>query len=113
MARGDASSLYVPEEFGGIPSVENLHAYVQREIRRIAAAFAFGSARHFDMLSVAPAKPRDGDVAFADGVLWNPGSGQGAYIFYGGTWHTLGGGVGPPGPAGAATMLRMFLVAGA
>lgn len=37
-----------------------------------------------------PSKPRDGDVVFADGVDWNPGSGQGYYGYYGAAWHFLG-----------------------
>ena len=92
MARGDASGLYVPEEFSGTPTLENLYAYLQREIRRISAAVSFGAARHLDEQSVAPAKPRDGDVAFADGTLWNPGSGRGPYMFWAGTWHSMAGG---------------------
>lgn len=35
-------------------------------------------------------KPRDGDVVFADGTNWNPGSGKGFYGFYNGTYHFLG-----------------------
>ena len=28
-----------------------------------------------------PAKPRDGDIRYADGANWNPGSGQGIYVY--------------------------------
>ena len=38
----------------------------------------------------APAKPRDGEVRFANGTTWNPGSGAGVYAFYGSTWNKLG-----------------------
>ena len=38
----------------------------------------------------APLKPRDGNVAFADGTNWNPGSGKGFYGYYSGAWHFLG-----------------------
>jgi len=37
-----------------------------------------------------PSKPRDGDVVFADGTDWDPGSGQGYYGYYAATWHFLG-----------------------
>jgi len=38
---------------------------------------------------VEPTKKRDGDIVFADGTEWDPGDGQGAYIYYGGAWHKL------------------------
>lgn len=41
-------------------------------------------------LNVAPDKPRDGLIAKADGTNWNPGSGEGVYCYYGGSWHLLG-----------------------
>jgi len=37
-----------------------------------------------------PGKPRDGDVRYADGTNWNPGStGEGIYAFFNGTWNKL------------------------
>ena len=36
-------------------------------------------------------KPRDGDMRYADGVDWNPGSGgEGLYAYYNNTWNRLG-----------------------
>lgn len=32
---------------------------------------------------VEPVKPQDGQLAFADGVSWDPGAGMGAYIYDG------------------------------
>lgn len=29
----------------------------------------------------APPKPRKGMIAYADGVAWNPGAGEGVYVF--------------------------------
>lgn len=37
----------------------------------------------------APARPRDGMIAFADGVAWNPGSGIGLYVYHSGTWNFI------------------------
>lgn len=37
-----------------------------------------------------PTKPRDGQIFFADGTDWNPGSGQGFYGYYAGAFHFLG-----------------------
>lgn len=33
----------------------------------------------FQVLRAAPAKYQAGDVVYADGVTWNPGSGEGLY----------------------------------
>lgn len=41
------------------------------------------------VLSVAPPKPRDGMVVFADGTNWNPGAGAGVYARVGGAWAKL------------------------
>lgn len=37
-----------------------------------------------------PPKPRLGMIVLADGSDWNPGAGQGAYIYYAGAWNKLG-----------------------
>ncbi len=37
-----------------------------------------------------PAKPRDGQIAYADGTNWDPGSGEGVYAFFNGVWNLLG-----------------------
>ena len=34
-------------------------------------------------------KPRDGDIRYADGTNWNPGSGIGIYAYIGGSWTKL------------------------
>ena len=34
-------------------------------------------------------KPRDGDIRYADGTNWNPGSGIGIYAYIGGAWTKL------------------------
>jgi hypothetical protein len=51
--------------------------------------------RHRDSLHkvwhVAPAKPREGMLVYADGTDWNPGSGAGYYVYYAGAWHPLSG----------------------
>lgn len=38
---------------------------------------------------VAPSNPREGMIVYADGVVWNPGSGPGSYEFTGGLWRPL------------------------
>ena len=34
-------------------------------------------------------KPRDGDIRYADGTNWNPGSGVGIYAYIGTAWTKL------------------------
>ena len=62
------------------------------ELKRVAEAMQ--SPNEFLILtplSVAPKKPRDGVVAMADGVNWNPsGGGAGFYGYYAGSWKKLG-----------------------
>ena len=38
----------------------------------------------------AASSPVDGLLAYADGSTWNPGSGEGAYMYYNSTWNYLG-----------------------
>lgn len=40
----------------------------------------------YDKKYAAPTKPRDGDVAYADGTYWNPGAGAGLYFYKISTW---------------------------
>lgn len=41
------------------------------------------------VLSGAPSSPQNGDIAYANGSSWNPGSGAGFYGYEGGTWVKL------------------------
>lgn len=41
---------------------------------------------YFKPLYVAPAKPRIGLVVYADGTSWNPGAGEGLYVFESTGW---------------------------
>lgn len=69
---------------------EQFRRWVEEELRKIASTFLLVSSGHIDVTYVPPAKPREGDIRLADGSTWNPGSGKGAYIYYGSAWHYLG-----------------------
>lgn len=43
-----------------------------------------------DTLYAAPNKYREGTVCLFDGVIFNPGSGNGVYVYRSGAWHFLG-----------------------
>ena len=61
---------------------KDLPAYLQSELDRISAIVNNIADGHFDTTNVAPSKPRAGDVRYADGTNFNPGSGgEGLYIY--------------------------------
>jgi hypothetical protein len=68
-----------------------LGRYVRSELERIAAEFR-PSLLQLDVLHVAPAKPREGMLIFADGTDLDPdASGDpGFYGYAGGAWVRLG-----------------------
>lgn len=70
-------------------SIGDLSEWIARELRRIAVAIAAVELGHLDKVDVAPTKPRDGDLRYADGTNWNPGGGAGIYWFNGTVWTKL------------------------
>ena len=70
---------------------EDIPAYLQTELDRISAIISNLADGHFDVSNVAPSKPRAGDIRYADGTNWNPGStGEGVYIYLStGAWSKL------------------------
>lgn len=76
---------------GNVPDdPAQLPRFLVAELESIRGAVMALSAGHLDKSHAAPDKPRDGDIRFADGTNWNPGSGQGIYAYYGAAWHLLG-----------------------
>lgn len=71
------------------PPQEYEPSYVQRELEKVEKAFDVQDVVRLAETAVAPAKPREGQLRFADGVNWNPGSGRGIYAFYSGVWNKL------------------------
>lgn len=74
----------VPGDVGELP------LFLEGELRRLWSAVQALAEGHLPKTHAAPAKPRDGDVRYADGTDWNPGSGEGAYIYYNAAWNKLG-----------------------
>jgi hypothetical protein len=62
--------------------------FLMEELRRISVAMDL--ILDIEKLNVAPDKPRDGMVRYADGTNWNPGAGAGLYIYKGSAWTLLG-----------------------
>lgn len=71
-------------------------SYAYNELQRISEVLQVMQTERvsFVVLHNAPHKPREGDVIFADGTDWNPGSGRGLYQRSGSAWVILGGGGG-------------------
>lgn len=81
------STRYRPSPLGGS---DTLVQSLRHELERISEAIDALQDDGYEVTTVAPSKPRDGMVRLADGANWNPGSGQGLYVYYNGGWHLLG-----------------------
>ena len=60
------------------------------DLKKISVALNALALGHLDQTTVLPPKPRDGDLRYADGTLWNPGSGKGVYVYKATVWVLLG-----------------------
>ena len=79
---------YVP---GQVPdSAADLTRFLREELEQIRQVVSLMQDGQLDVTTVAPAKPRDGMLRRADGVLWNPGAGAGFYGYHSGAWNKLG-----------------------
>lgn len=73
------SVSYSPDDPPDDP--KQLQRFMRSELLKIKAAIDALAAGHLDKSYAAPSKPRDGDIRYADGTSWNPGSGQGIYYY--------------------------------
>ncbi len=71
-------------------NAEQLSSFLREELAKIQAVLSTLSDGQLDVVTIEPDKPRDGMLRRADGVYWNPGSGQGVYCFYNAAWRFLG-----------------------
>lgn len=69
-------------------NITQLERYVFRELERISNAFQVlnTETNPVPTLNAEPAKLKEGLLVIADGVDWNPGSGNGLYIYLNGAW---------------------------
>jgi hypothetical protein len=83
------SIQYQPEPVPDNPA--DLPRYLLTEFDRLASVVRLLAAGHLDVTHVAPPKPRQGDLRYADGTDWDPGSGEGWYFYNSsGIWKFLG-----------------------
>lgn len=75
-------------------NVDKLPEYLNDELRKNSETIGNIADGHLDKVHVAPAKPRAGDIRYADGTDWNPGQGENLYYFDGTIWRAYAGGSG-------------------
>ena len=60
---------------------EELPDYLFNELNRLSDILFNIDTFRLEETNVAPDKPRDGDIRYADGTNWNTGSGRGIYAY--------------------------------
>ena len=77
-------------EPGPLPEeVEDLGGYVVSELKRLGSILLNQSIFRLEPVHAEPARPRKGDIRYADGTDWNPGAGEGIYWYNGTAWAKL------------------------
>lgn len=71
-------------------NVEDISKVVYDNFTSIASVLGLLRDGHIDMTYAAPTKPAQGDIRYADGTVWDPGSGEGIYFYdSSGSWVKL------------------------
>ena len=60
---------------------EELPDYLFNELNRLSDILFNLDTFRLEETFNEPTKPRDGDIRYADGTSWNPGSGRGIYAY--------------------------------
>ena len=60
---------------------EQLPDYLFNELNRVGDIIFNLDTLRLEQTNVEPSKARDGDIRYADGTNWNPGSGRGIYVY--------------------------------
>jgi hypothetical protein len=61
-------------------SIEDLPTFIDNMFLEIRAVIEVVRDGHLDVSNTAPINPQQGDIRYADGTNWNPGSGEGIYF---------------------------------
>lgn len=76
------------------PDLAQIENWSKQELDTIARLFSAQPGTLFGVNNAPPARPRTGMEAYADGSNWNPGYGEGLYLYKGGVWIPVGVGAG-------------------
>ena len=63
------------------PDMETVQAVVDRNFFTVQTVLDSVQDGHLDVVYEEPDKPNQGDIRYADGTSWNPGSGEGIYFY--------------------------------
>ena len=69
-------------------NVEELPGYLANSLSQVSTMIN-SPTRNFAPLNTGPDKPVDGDLAFANGIGWDPGFGAGLYVYFNSTWNII------------------------
>lgn len=85
-----ATAFYAPSEPPA--DAEQMRYWIKDELLKVGAVLQLLAAGHIETTTVAPTKPREGDIRLANGTTWKPnGTGAaGVWAFYAGSWKLLG-----------------------
>ena len=67
-------------------SLTNFGSYVEQEFGAIGRELGEMLTVELRVSYAAPLRPRIGMLVYADGTTWNPGSGEGLYVYKSGGW---------------------------
>ena len=86
---GDVLVSYQPTEPASIDNVEQLRIYVRDELRAIARELSEMEVVDLRTTHRDPIRPREGMIVYADGTDFDPGQGEGLYVYKDGAWTKL------------------------
>lgn len=78
---------WVPESPPVNPTPDILSEWLMRQFISLSHTLDMDDLQE---RNTVPDKPRTGKFYLADGTDWDPGSGQGVYVYYNGTYNYLG-----------------------
>jgi len=71
-------------------SIEEIPSFIDSMLFEIRTVLDLVRDGHLDVSNVEPVSPQQGDIRYADGSNWNPGSGEGIYFYNAaGSWVKL------------------------
>ena len=91
---------------------KELGLFLERELGRVSDGFTEHYYVKYQVLHVAPDRPREGMTVYADGSNWNPGHGKGVYVWNGSVWAPHSGQAGAAFSAHKGGAVQAGLVSG-
>jgi hypothetical protein len=62
-------------------TIEDIPRFIDNMLLEIRPVLDLVRDGHLDVTTVEPVKPQQGNIRYADGTSWNPGSGEGIYFY--------------------------------